>query len=81
VLVLQDGRAQARGVRLGLRTLDAVEVIDGLKEGDTVLRGGDLEPGDRVRPRTVPWASGTAATAGQRPGADAGAALTNAMGR
>lgn len=81
VLVLQDGRAQARGVRLGLRTLDAVEVLDGLKEGDTVLRGGDLEPGDRVRPRTVQWASGTAATADQRPGADAGAALTNAMGR
>ena len=36
VLVLQDGRAQARNVRLGLRTLDAVEVLDGLKEGDTV---------------------------------------------
>lgn len=79
VLVLQDGRAALRTVRLGLRTLDAVEVIDGLKEGDTVLRGGDVQAGDRVRPRTVQWAAGPAATAGQRP--DAGAALTNAMGR
>ncbi|AOG23755.1 efflux transporter, RND family, MFP subunit [Acidovorax sp. RAC01] len=81
VLVLQDGRAQARGVRLGLRTLDAVEVMDGLKEGDTVLRGGDLQAGDRVRPRTVPWAAGLPAKIGPGAGADAGAALTNAMGR
>lgn len=81
VLVLQDGRAQARTVRLGLRTLDAVEVLDGLKAGDTVLQGGDVQPGDRVRPRAVAWSPASPASAGQRPGADAGAALTNAMGR
>ena len=53
VLLLQDGRAQARAVRLGLRTLDAVEVLEGLQERDTVLRGGAVQAGDRVRP--APW--------------------------
>ncbi|WP_291518553.1 efflux RND transporter periplasmic adaptor subunit [Acidovorax sp.] len=82
VLVLQDGRAQARTVRLGLRTLDAVEVLDGLKEGDTVLRGeADLQPGNRVRARAVEWAASPPANTGQGAGAGAGAALTNAMGR
>ncbi|ART47099.1 efflux RND transporter periplasmic adaptor subunit [Acidovorax carolinensis] len=85
VLVLQDGHAQTRNVRLGLRTLDAVEVLDGLKEGDTVLRGGALQAGDRVRARTVAWTAGAVApgagTPGKGPGGDAGSALTNAMGR
>lgn len=84
VLVLQEGRAQARPVRLGLRTLDAVEVLDGLAEGDTVLRGGAVQAGDRVRARTVEWSAGSAAAGaaqGRAQGADAGAALTNAMGR
>lgn len=85
VLVLQDGRAQGRSVRLGLRTLDAVEVLDGLAEGDTVLRGGTLQAGERVRARPVEWTAGAAAPGagalGKGQGADAGAALTNAMGR
>lgn len=85
VLVLQDGRAQPRNVRLGLRTLDAVEVLDGLKEGDTVLRGGAVQSGDRVRARTVEWTAGAAApgagTPGKGQGPDAGSALTNSMGR
>ena len=85
VLVLQDGRAQPRNVRLGLRTLDAVEVLDGLKEGDTVLRGGVVQAGDRVRARAVEWTAGTGAhgagAVGKGPGGDAGSALTNAMGR
>ena len=49
VLVLQDGHAQLRTVRLGLRTLDAVEVLDGLVAGDAVLHGGALQPGQRVQ--------------------------------
>jgi len=85
VMVLQEGRAQARPVRLGLRTLDAVEVLDGLAEGDTVLRGGAVQAGDRVRARTVEWSAGVAApgpsSRGKGQGADVGAALTNAMGR
>jgi HlyD family secretion protein len=81
VLVLQDGRAQARTVRLGLRTLDAAEVLDGLAEGDTVLRSGAVQAGDRVRARSVAWSAGSAAPVSPAQGGDAGAALTNAMGR
>jgi HlyD family secretion protein len=85
VLVLQDGRVQARNVRLGLRSLEAVEVLEGLVEGDTVLRGGAVQAGDRVRAHTVEWNAGSVAPGsgalGKGQGADAGAALTNAMGR
>ena len=86
VLVLQDGRAQARNVRLGLRTLDAVEVLDGLKEGDTVLRGhASLKDGQRVRARTVPWTTSsptpTTASQGSAQGGGAAPALTGTMGR
>lgn len=79
VAVAVDGRAQWRGVRLGLRTLDAVEVLDGLAAGDVVLLGGALKPEARVRTRAVAWRP-TAAPA-RAAGPDAGAALTNAMGR
>ena len=80
VLVLQDGRAQTRTVRLGLRTLDAAEVLDGLAEGETVLRGGAVQAGDRVRARVVAGSAVPAAPASAQ-GGDAGSALTNAMGR
>ena len=85
VLVLQDGRAQARNVRLGLRTLDAVEVLGGLKESDTVLRGhASLQDGQRVRARTVPWTTSSpappAAAQGNQ-GGGAGPALTGTMER
>lgn len=80
VLVVTDGRAKARSVQLGLRTLDAAEVLQGLAAGDAVLLGGEVEPGARVRARTVAWQPGTAGPAGGA-GADAGSALTNAMGR
>ena len=80
VLVARDGRAQERTVRLGLRTLDAVEVQEGLAEGDTVLLGGKLRAGDRVRPQVVAWQPSRSATrAVSRE--DVGSALTNAMGR
>ena len=85
VLVLQDGRAQVRNVRLGLRTLDAVEVLGGLKESDTVLRGhASLQDGQRVRARTVPWTTSSpappAAAQGNQ-GGGAGPALTGTMER
>ena len=80
VLVLDAGRAQQRNVRLGLRSLSAVEVLEGLAEGDEVLLGGSLKAGDRVRPRAVTPDQSNAApkTAGSQ---DPGSALTNAMGR
>lgn len=49
VWVLQDNRAELRNVRLGLQTLNAVEVLDGLAAGDTVLQGKALQDGQRVR--------------------------------
>ena len=49
VLVDRDGRVEERPVRLGLRTLAAAEVLDGLSAGETVLRGSTLKPGSRVR--------------------------------
>ncbi|MES1977411.1 MAG: efflux RND transporter periplasmic adaptor subunit [Pseudomonadota bacterium] len=80
VLVAQDGRAENRAVRLGLRTLDAVEVLDGVREGEQVLLGGDIHDGGRVRPRLVTWTPGaTSQTAAG--GADMGAALSSAVAR
>jgi HlyD family secretion protein len=80
VWVAQDGRAQERSVRLGLRTLDAVEVLEGLVEGDAVLLSNKLKAGDRVRVHAVVWQPGKTALPGAR-AEDAGSAMTNAMGR
>ena len=80
VLVLDAGRAQQRNVRLGLRSLSAVEVLDGLAEGDEVLLGGTVKAGERVRAQAIaqqPDKSG--ALIGGRE--DPGSAMTNALGR
>lgn len=80
VLVVQDGRSQPRRVRLGLLTLGAVEVLEGLTDGEAVLRlGSGAAAGARVRPHVVqllPASSPLAAKA-----EDAGGAMANAMGR
>lgn len=49
VWLVRDGRVEARPVRLGLRTLEAVEVLEGLSAGDQVLTGAAPPPGQRVR--------------------------------
>jgi HlyD family secretion protein len=49
VRIAVDGRVQERTVRLGLRTLDAGEVLEGLGEGDWVLLGPTPPVGARVR--------------------------------
>lgn len=72
----QEGRVAERSVRLGLRTLDAVEVLDGLAEGDVVLLGPAPAAGQRVKADTR---AGLALP--KRAGDDAGAAMGNAMGR
>lgn len=80
VLVAHDGRAEERSVHLGLRTLDAAEVLEGLRAGDAVLLSRTLKAGARVQPQTVAWQPGTATLPGER-AEDAGSAMTNAMGR
>jgi HlyD family secretion protein len=83
VWLARDGRVEARKVRLGLRTLEAAEALDGVAAGEVVLIGPAPAPGARVRAdareadRTAP----RLATATKRPGEDAGAAMSNAMGR
>lgn len=82
VLVVVDGQAQARRVRLGLRTLEAVEVLDGLREGDLVLTGAKPHAGQRVQAKAMSWQADSPAMAGaRRDGGAAGAALANAFGR
>lgn len=50
VLALRDGRAVRVPVRLGLRGVGAVEIVDGLKEGDEAIPQTEKAlPGDRVR--------------------------------
>ena len=80
VLVLDAGRAQQRNVRLGLRSLSAVEVLEGLSEGDEVLLGGTVKAGDRIQVQAVVREQADVApkNAGSQ---DPGSALTNAMGR
>jgi HlyD family secretion protein len=79
VLLVRDGRAEERSVRLGLRTLDAAEVLEGLAEGDVVLLGGTAKPGARVRTRLIAWKPGAPNAAGTRE--DIGSMLGNSMGR
>lgn len=80
VMVSDQGRARSRAVKLGLRTLDAAEVVEGLAEGDVVLIGGNPRADAGVRVRRVPWQPGQPLAPGAA-APDAGAALTNAMGR
>lgn len=77
VLVARDGRVEQRRLRLGLRTLDAAEVLEGLAAGELVLLGPAPAPGRRVEADTTLPAPVRSAG----PGGDAGSALTNAMGR
>jgi HlyD family secretion protein len=77
--VARDGRVEERPVRLGLRTLQAVEVLEGLTAGELVLLGPTPPAGSRVKPEPID--AQAARSARPRPGGDAGTALSNAMGR
>ncbi len=83
VWVERSGRVEARAVRLGLRTLEAAEVLEGLVAGDTVLVGNAPLPGKRVQAevRAVAASTAPAANAPRSSREDAGSAMTNAMGR
>jgi HlyD family secretion protein len=77
VHVVHDGRVQARPLLLGLRTLEAAEVLEGLAAGDIVLLGPAPEPGRRVRADTGAAAQRQARLSRE----DAGSAMMNTMGR
>ena len=79
VRVLVDGRVQARPVRLGLRTLDAAEVLEGLAEGEQVLVGAAARPGQRAHARVLPWQSAVKHWSGTQD--DAASSVMNTMGR
>ncbi|MFD0669189.1 efflux RND transporter periplasmic adaptor subunit [Ramlibacter sp. MAHUQ-53] len=82
VLVARDGRAELRTVQLGLRTLEAAEVVQGLAAGDLVLLGADVEAGQRVRPQARAWQpQGTAGIPRIDTPGEMGRALSSAMGR
>ncbi len=78
VWLARDGRVEARAVRIGLRTLDAAEVVDGLNAGDVVLLGPAPQPGRSVRADTTAAPAAHTVKSGKE---DAGAAMSNAMGR
>jgi len=79
--VLHDGRVEPRDVRLGLTTLDAAEVLEGLSAGEVVLLGRALPPGARARADTTAAAAQRAANGGRASKDDAGGAMGNAFGR
>lgn len=81
VLVLQDGRARERAVRLGLRTLEQVEIADGLAEGDTVLLDPAVAPGTRVRARLLAPEQALRSAGGALSGDNAAGAISSGFGR
>lgn len=77
VRVLRDGRVELRTVRLGLTTLDAAEVTQGLAAGDVVLLDASLAERARARPDTTAGARRAGSTSSD----NAGGAFGNAVGR
>ncbi|HRD99629.1 MAG TPA: efflux RND transporter periplasmic adaptor subunit, partial [Rubrivivax sp.] len=76
VHVIREGRVQARQVRTGLRTLEAVEIVDGLAAGEFVVLGPVRPLGSRARADAQ-----AAVTVLKAPADSAAATLTNTMGR
>jgi HlyD family secretion protein len=81
VLVSESGRVRERPVRTGVRTLDAVEVLSGVAEGEEVLLGAALRAGQRVRTQVVQWQPSRTATARAGRPDDPMSGLTQAVGR
>lgn len=83
VLVADGRRAVERLLRTGLRTLDAVEVLEGVREGEDVLLAPALEAGDRVRVRRIDWqpARSPQARAGAGAAGDAVSPMSQTLGR
>ena len=75
VWVVDDGRLQSRPVRLGLRTLQSVEVLQGLAAGEQVALGDAAQPGQRVRPQAAVSLPASAATSSAHLGDTLGEAM------
>jgi HlyD family secretion protein len=54
VQVVQDDIVETRKIRVGLMSGDSVQVLDGVREGETVIAnaGGSLRDGEKVKPVT-----------------------------
>ena len=78
LVVERTARVEARPVRLGLRTLDAVEVLDGLAAGDRCLLG--VRAANQVGSRARRLAAGPGSAQRARPKTPARRSA-NAMGR
>jgi HlyD family secretion protein len=72
------GRVEERKLHTGIRSLNAVEVLEGLVVGDKVLIGASPHPGSKVRLKA---ASLDAKPKSKSADDGIGPALTNAMGR
>ena len=50
--VVRDGAVETRKIRVGLMSGDAVQVLDGVRDGDIVIAnaGGSLRDGEKVKP-------------------------------
>jgi membrane fusion protein, multidrug efflux system len=72
VYVHRDGRAEQRVVRPGLRTADAVQVLEGLEPGDELITTGilQLRSGMRVEVRRVSGEENNASLGGKETGGD-----------
>ena len=81
VRLLRDGRVEARKVTLGLRTLDAAEVVSGLAAGDVVLVGGSAAPGTRARAELEAGAGRGVPGGASASRDDVGGAMGSAFGR
>ena len=82
VFAVQDGRVVVRTVKLGLRTLNGVEIREGLQAGEVVIVGASPGAGGKVRvliDNTI--IDKLSQTDAKAKGEDAGSAMTNAMGR
>ena len=49
MLVVRDGVAQAQTVRVGIRSLQRAEVLDGVMAGESVVIDERIRAGQRVR--------------------------------
>ncbi len=82
VYVAQDGRVAVRPVKLGLRTLNAVEVLEGLQAGEVVIVGTSPKADSKVKVKIDNTINDKLTVSDAKAkGEDAGSAMTNAMGR